>query len=176
MNLKERVLVEWADSDGDTRTLGSLSPVNNDDPDLLFCVNHDDTLAVFVCLRMSVSIIARGRPRPRILLLVLPLQALQPPSFSFDVLQINYVEAVAAQVHGAGIALDGNVIRAKLTLSNPGYAALLKSHQDTITPATSTAGDILSGVHSLSNACVFNLYMRPSDYARTGLDLLATRL
>lgn len=172
MPLTEQVLAEWADSShGHMRVLGSLSPVTKQNTGLVLKADLDHPHGRFVHFEMSVSIKAHGHSRKRQLLLVFPLQALQPPAFTFDLMKISQVDV--GSVHEAGLSPDGHVIRAQFTLAEPGYAVLPDSTVGTTKPGTSTTAGLLTAARSLSETLSYTLYMRPSDYAAVGLEFVS---
>ncbi|GME35167.1 hypothetical protein BKCO1_2500021 [Neofusicoccum parvum] len=170
--VRERVLVEWQDEPGGTSVLGSVTAVNKEQTELLLCVDLDASGRAFIRLSLAVAIHAHGRSRPRTVLLVLPPDALEAPSFTFETLRISQVDAASA-IHEAGLSPDGYILRASFELGALGYAVLPNTTVTSIKPATLTASGMLRAMRLLSETRRFVAYIQPSDYARVGLAQMA---
>ncbi|KAH7062602.1 hypothetical protein B0J12DRAFT_241554 [Macrophomina phaseolina] len=174
--INEQVLAQWTDTEScETRVLGSLSTINKQDAGLSFRVGLDSAHEqAFIRLSMHISVRVSGRPRKRQLLLVLPLHTLsqKESAFQYEHIKTPNLGALAPAIHDAGLTDSGFVIRAQVNLREAGYVLMPKSNAKALRPSTSTAASNLAAVKSLSQVLFFTLYIKPSDYARQGLNLV----
>ncbi|KAK8153148.1 hypothetical protein IWX90DRAFT_82123 [Phyllosticta citrichinensis] len=176
--VNERVFAVWEDSVDGIQSLGSLSPINKNDPGLTFKVGFDGQQ---ILLRFSINVSFRtsGRDERRELFLVLPVKAFctqNSPPLRVDDLRTTDIGAIAPKVHDAGLSNAGHVLRTQFSLSAPGHVLMPVTKAPRLRPSTSTSRKILLAFQSLSQTSEFSLFMKPSDYARVGLRTVSQHL
>ncbi|KAF4534689.1 uncharacterized protein LTHEOB_12877 [Lasiodiplodia theobromae] len=174
--INECVVAQWAHADGRVATLGSVLPTNGEDSWFMLKVSLGPALEAFVRFTLSLSLCVHGRSRRRPVMLVLPASSLASRSFAFETLKIPETGALAPALHGAGFSDNGFVLAATFSLKEPGYVTLPTSNLEVIRPTNATASNILAGLKSLSQTLDFTVFLKPSDYARTGLKCIADHL
>ncbi|KAK7512750.1 hypothetical protein IWZ03DRAFT_38278 [Phyllosticta citriasiana] len=176
--VNERVFAVWEDSVDGIQSLGSLSPINKNDPGLSFKVGFDGQ-QILLRFSMNVSFRTSGRDERRELFLVLPVKAFCTQNGSplrFEDLRTTEIGAIAPKVHDAGLSNAGHVFQAQFSLSAPGYVLMPVTKAPRLRPSTSTSRKILLAFQSLSQTSEFSLFMKPSDYARVGLRTVCQHL
>ncbi|KAK0647221.1 hypothetical protein DIS24_g7917 [Lasiodiplodia hormozganensis] len=174
-DVNETVLAEWTDAHGHDCTLGSLTPCHKRDAGFTLKVTTDEQQRVWAWFILAVTVKTAGRERQRELALVIPPHSSY--ALTFHELEISQIHtpAIFSAVGDAHLFDSGRVIRANFALPKLGYVLMPKSTAKKITPASRTTSDILHGLHSLSQARAFSVYIKPSDYARQGLKLVCDR-
>ncbi|KAK8227570.1 hypothetical protein HDK90DRAFT_63783 [Phyllosticta capitalensis] len=176
--INERVFAVWEDSVDGVQSLGSLSPINKNDSGFIFKVGFDGR-QILLRFSMNVSFRASGRDERRELFLVLPLKALctqNSPPLRFKELRTTDIGAIAPRVHDAGLSNGGHVLCAQFNLAALGHVLMPTSKATRLRPSTSTSRKILLAFQSLSRTPQFSLYIKPSDYARVGLQTVCQHL
>jgi hypothetical protein len=183
--INERILAEWVDTDTSTTcTLGSCSLVNKQAPKFFMKVDADtESGLVHIHFSLIASVKAAGRTRRRELLLILPQHAFQKdPDFAlaFASLETSNIGDSSlldpSTIKEAGLIESGYIVRVRFNLDTNGLVVMPKTTAETIKPSTTTSGDLLLGLKSLSNVLSFTVYMRRSDYALHGLKTLHEHL
>ncbi|KAF7931893.1 uncharacterized protein EAE98_004629 [Botrytis deweyae] len=181
--LRERVFVTWANSAGEPLTLGSCSHRNKNNPEFIMEAGYDMEGHIHIHFFLTVTIKFGGKKQPLEMLLVVPPNA----NFANAPIPLTKLNANdlplpddlplpnAFVLHEAGISESGHVILVPFNLTTKGFVIMDKT-PPIIRPCSGSTTQLIRSLESLSNTSIFNVCIRPSDYAREGLKELCKRL
>ncbi|KAF7900721.1 uncharacterized protein EAF01_008023 [Botrytis porri] len=175
--LQERVYVKWVD-EGHSYTLGSCLADNKENTNCLMKVVCDLEKRIHVYFSLKVTHKHTGKNRSMEMLLVVP------PHGNFDCysksLPISGLDDLsshdASALHEAGISNLEHIIVLSFDLQFTGFVVRKKRESATILPSNSTSSTLIQKIRSLSVTKSFQVYIRPSDYARANLKTVDERL
>ncbi|CAD6445154.1 7355a69f-163d-4fd8-ab87-b5b39b655e1c [Sclerotinia trifoliorum] len=176
--LREKVFVKWVSPDGTASTLGSRLSQNGQCPELLMTASYDTENYIHVDFSLMLAVKMGGKFKR------IEIMFVAPPNLNFpddDTVQLNansnnYSALDVAALHDAGISDErDHVIHIPLRLTTEGFV-IMKKTNSVIRLQTVTSKQLILNMKSLSNASVFDIYIRPSDHAREGLKELRMRL
>ncbi|KAF7891758.1 hypothetical protein EAF00_008060 [Botryotinia globosa] len=181
--LRERVFVTWVNSAGKPLRLGSCSHRNKNNPEFIMEAGYDMEGYIHIHFFLTVTIKFGGKKQPLKMLLVVPPNA----NFANAPIPLTKLNANdlplpddlplpnASVLHEAGISESGHVILVPFNLTAKGFVIMDKTPPN-IRPCSGSTNQLIRSLESLSNTSIFNVCIRPSDYAREGLKELCKRL
>lgn len=149
------VTAEWTDASGNSWALGSLIPHRKRDAPSTATVATDAYARVWVRFRLVFMVRTAGKGRAMELLLVIPPHSLRSAdALSYQELEIAYIHppAVFCAAGDARLFEAGRVMRAHLSLDQPGRVLIPKTTANRITLVSSTTTYVLSMLRPLSQA------------------------
>ncbi|KAF7856265.1 hypothetical protein EAF04_009793 [Stromatinia cepivora] len=177
--LREKVFVKWVNPIGTTFTLGSRLAQNGQCPEFLMTASYDKEGHIHIDFSLMVAIKIGGKFKQMEMMIVVPPNAnfANVDTALLDMNSTNSSILDASALHDAGISDElGHVIRIPFNLTTKGFVIMKKTNSTIIRPRNAVSEQLIRNIESLSNTMVFNVYIRPSDYAREGLKELCKRL
>ncbi|KAF7879048.1 hypothetical protein EAF04_000248 [Stromatinia cepivora] len=181
--LRERVFVTWVDSAGMSLTLGSCLYRNKQNPEFIMAIGYDMEGYIYIHFSFVIFIrVANKKQRLEMLLVVLPNanfanapMCLTRPNIDYPLFFDNPFLSDASVFHEVGISESDYVILIPFNLTVKGFV-IMKETFAIIRTWNSTSNEMIRTLESLSNVSIFNVYIRPNDYAQEGLKELCKRL
>ncbi|KAF7876814.1 hypothetical protein EAF04_001897 [Stromatinia cepivora] len=181
--LRERVFVTWINSAGKPLTLGSCSHRNKYNPEFIMEAGYDIEGYVHIHFSFIMTIKFGGKNQPLEMLLVVPPNAnfanAPIPLTKLNADDLSLLDGSpfpnASALHEAGISESGHVILVPFNLTTKGFVIINKT-SPIIRPYSGSTNQLIRNLESLSNTSIFNVCIKPSDYAREGLKELCKRL
>ncbi|APA12339.1 hypothetical protein sscle_09g071090 [Sclerotinia sclerotiorum 1980 UF-70] len=170
--LREKVLVKWVNAEGTASTLGSRLSHNRQRPELLMTASYDKEGHIHIDFSLMLAVKMGGKFKQIEIMFVIP------PNVNPALLETSSRNSVldASALHDADISDElGHVISIPFNLTTKGFV-IMKNTNSLIRLQTSTSEQLIRNIESLSNTAVFDVYIRPSDYARESLKELCKRL
>ncbi|KAF7877221.1 hypothetical protein EAF04_000906 [Stromatinia cepivora] len=176
--LREKAFVTWVDPSGVSSTLGSSLPNNRQSPEFLMTASYDSEGHVHIDFSIMVFIKPGKKSQMEMMFVV-------PPNANFANASTtlpnpdseNSPLPDASALHNSGISDEsGHAILIPFNLPTKGFVIMKKTTSATIRARNRTSHQVIRMLESLSNMTIFDVYIRPSDYARRALKALSKRL
>ncbi|ESZ98687.1 hypothetical protein SBOR_0925 [Sclerotinia borealis F-4128] len=172
--LQERVYIKWVDDEGNPYAMGSCLAGNKDDSNLHMKVVCDSERRIHVYFSLNVTYRHNGKYRQMEMLLAVPPHGDFKSSLKF--LSISGLDDLsssdASDLHEAGISKLEHIILLPFDLRFTGFVVRKEKKFATIVPDNPTSSKLIRTLISLSRTKSFNVYIRPSDYAREHLKVV----
>jgi hypothetical protein len=177
--LAERVYIKWVD-EGSCWTLGSCMPGNKKNVDIIMKVVCDSKSKRHVHIQFSLKVAIRisGKRHHMYMLLAVPPHGdFEYASEDLPIQELNDLSHLdASALHEAGISNLERVIVLKFDIRFTGFVVQKEKKSTTICPFNETSSKLIRAIRSLSLMKRFEVYIRPSDYARQHLKEIRERL
>ena len=175
--LAERVYIKWVDEDS-CWTLGSCMPGNKKNVDIIMKVVCDSKRHIHIQFSLKVAIKISGKRHHIYMLLAIPPHVdFEYASKDLPIQELNGLSHLdASALHEAGISNLERVIVLKFDIRFTGFVVQKEKESTTICPFNETSSKLIPAIRSLSLMKKFEVYVRPSDYARQHLKEIRERL
>ncbi|PQE05172.1 hypothetical protein CJF31_00011323 [Rutstroemia sp. NJR-2017a BVV2] len=151
--------------------MGSCLYTNKQIPGFFMAIYRDMEEQIHIHFKLQVFVKLAGKKKQIDILLVVPPDAdFANASIPCPISSIDLSHDASA-LHEAGLTNAQNVFLIRFNLTTKGFV-VTKNKTTTIRPHSTTTNMLIRGLESLSNATIFNVYIRPSTYAKVHLEKL----